>query len=130
MSPERLVHRELCFGCGRTNLFGLLMEIEPVAPREVRGRGFIKQDHQGPDPGHAHEGIIMAALSDAMALACGAQARATWLELRLEAPVPVGCFLDVTAHAGERRGDEVEASATARVDDAPVASARGRFRET
>jgi hypothetical protein len=25
-----LVHHDLCFGCGQTNLFGLLLEVEPV----------------------------------------------------------------------------------------------------
>jgi acyl-coenzyme A thioesterase PaaI-like protein len=130
VTPERLVHHELCFGCGRTNLFGLLMEMEPAGPGEVTGRGFIKQDHQGPDPGSAHEGIIMAALSDAMAFACGRTNRATWIELRLDAAVPVGSFLEVSARAGERTADGMQATATARVGGEPVASARGLFRDS
>jgi len=129
VSPERLVHHELCFGCGRTNLFGLLMDIEPAGPGEARGRGFIKQDHQGPTPGRAHEGIVMAALCDAMALACGARSRASHVELRLDAPVPVGSFLDVRAQTGETNGDGIEATATASVNEQPVARARGVFRE-
>jgi acyl-coenzyme A thioesterase PaaI-like protein len=129
VSPERLVHHELCFGCGRTNLFGLLMDVEPAGPGEVRGRGFIKQDHQGPSPGSAHEGIVMAALCDVMALACGARSRASRLELRLEAPVPIGSFLDVRARAGEVSADGIAATATASVNEQPVARARGVFRE-
>lgn len=43
-----LVHHDLCFGCGQTNLFGLLLEVERVDERRVTGRCFIKQDHQGP----------------------------------------------------------------------------------
>ena len=46
-----LVHHELCFGCGRVNLFGLLLEVDEVAPGAVAGRCFVKQDHQGADRG-------------------------------------------------------------------------------
>ena len=85
-----LRHHELCFGCGRTNLFGLLLEVEEVAPGAVAGRCFIKQDHQGADRGRAHEGVLAAALAEAMALACGVDARAVSFEVSLEAPAPVG----------------------------------------
>ena len=57
-----LVHHELCFGCGRTNLFGLLLELERSERDAVTGRCFIKQDHQGPVPGRAHPGIVGCAL--------------------------------------------------------------------
>jgi len=40
-----LLRHELCFGCGPTNRFGLLLEVEEVAPGAVAGRCFIKQDH-------------------------------------------------------------------------------------
>ena len=69
-----LVHHDLCFGCGQTNLFGLLLEVERVDPDRVAGRCFIKQDHQGPDRTAAHQGVIAAALCEAMALACGPRA--------------------------------------------------------
>jgi hypothetical protein len=45
-------------GCGRTSLFGLLLEVEEVAPGAVAGRCFIKQDHQGVDGGRAHDGVL------------------------------------------------------------------------
>jgi hypothetical protein len=127
VSPERLVHHELCFGCGRTNLFGLLMEVEQVSERRVRGRGFIKQDHQGPDRGAAHEGIVLAALSDAMALACGPEMRANRLELDIQAAVPVGSFLEVEAVADP--GDEggVKTMAVARGEAGQVATAHGFY---
>jgi acyl-coenzyme A thioesterase PaaI-like protein len=127
VSPERLVHHELCFGCGRTNLFGLLMEVERVSEHHVRGRGFVKQDHQGPERGAAHEGIVLAALSDAMALACGPELRAHRVELDLEAPVPVGSFLEIEAQAGEPGQTGAEASAAARVEAKQVATARGHY---
>jgi acyl-coenzyme A thioesterase PaaI-like protein len=128
VSPERLVHHELCFGCGRTNLFGLLMEIEPLGPGRVRGRGFIKQDHQGADRGSAHEGVIVAALSEVMAMAAGLDARAARVELELIASAPVGSFLDVEAQMGSQSAGAIEASATAHVDARPVATARGVYR--
>jgi hypothetical protein len=84
-----LLHHELCFGCGRTNLFGLLLEVEEVAPGAVAGRCFIKQDHQGADGGRAHDGIVAAALAEAMALACGLDARAVSFEVSLNAPALV-----------------------------------------
>ena len=123
-----LVHHELCFGCGRVNLFGVLLEVEPTGPASVAGRCFVKQDHQGPDRGHAHEGVIAAALGEAMALACGLAARATSLQIELHIPVPVGTFLEVSAQARAGEGPVVEASATATLEQRMVAHARGRFR--
>ena len=125
MAP--LVHHELCFGCGRTNVFGLLMELEPAGPGLVTGRCFIKQDHQGAHPGLAHEGVVTAALSEAMALACGPQMRASSIEARLEGPVPVGVFLEVEAQVLDLPDGAFQASATATVEDLPVASARGSY---
>jgi acyl-coenzyme A thioesterase PaaI-like protein len=122
-----LVHHELCFGCGRTNLFGLMLELERVGPGLVTGRGFVKQDHQGAHPGSAHEGIIAAALSEAMSLACGPHMRARSVEARLEAQVPVGVFLEVEAQALDLPGGLFQASATATVEEQPVATARGSY---
>jgi hypothetical protein len=123
-----LVHHELCFGCGRTNLFGLLLEAREAGPGAVAGRCFIKQDHQGAERGRAHEGLIGAALAEAMALACGLQARTVSLEIALSELPPVGAFLDVEARVLERDGPHSQATATASVDRRLVAQARGRFR--
>jgi hypothetical protein len=123
-----LVHHELCFGCGRTNLFGLLLEVEGDQPGAVAGRCFIKQDHQGADPGRAHEGLIGAALAEAMALACGLEARAVSYEVSMAAPASVGAFLEVQARVAERHGPLAYATATASADQRMVAQARGSFR--
>jgi acyl-coenzyme A thioesterase PaaI-like protein len=123
-----LVHHELCFGCGRTNLFGLLMEVEQSGPDEVTGRGFIKQDHQGADRGSAHEGVLAAALTEPMALACGLNARLVALELWVSAPAPVGTFLEVEAIVERRDGAMAYAAASATVEQRMVARARGTFR--
>ena len=123
-----LVHHELCFGCGRSNLFGLLLEIEEIAPGAVAGRCFVKQDHQGPDRGRAHEGLIGAALVEAMALACGLDARAVSIDVSLSAPAAVGVFLEVEARVTERDGSTAYATATATADQRMVAEARGSFR--
>ena len=45
-----LIHHELCFGCGRTNMFGLLVDVGPDGAGAVAGRAFVKQDHQGATP--------------------------------------------------------------------------------
>ena len=119
-----LVHHELCFGCGRANLFGLLLELEQSAPGTVTGRCFIKQDHQGAERGVAHEGIVAAALSEAMSFACGPDAHAESFEVTLLAPAPVGAFLDLLAH----RESPSTASATAAIDQLQVARASGTFR--
>jgi len=118
-----LVHHELCFGCGRTNLFGLLLELERSGPTSVTGRCFIKQDHQGAQRGFAHEGIVAAALAEAMSFACGPGARAEELEVAFLAPAAVGAFLEVQAESGG-----LQASATAMSDQQLLARARGRFR--
>jgi acyl-coenzyme A thioesterase PaaI-like protein len=123
-----LVHHELCFGCGRTNLFGLLLEVDEVAPGAVAGRCFIKQDHQGADRGSAHEGVLAAALLDAMALACGPAARADRFEISVGDPAPVGAFVEIAASVERREGSIADATATATADQRMVARARGRFR--
>jgi acyl-coenzyme A thioesterase PaaI-like protein len=123
-----LVHHEHCFGCGRVNLFGLLLEVDEVRPGEVSGRCFIKQDHQGVDRGFAHDGIVATALAEAMALACGLGARAVGFEVSLESPAPVGAFVELVARVDARDGPLAHTSATATADQRIVAHARGRFR--
>jgi hypothetical protein len=128
VTAERLVHHELCFGCGRTNLFGLLMELEHSGERAVRGRGFIKQDHQGARRGAAHPGIVAAALTEAMAFAAGPGREPASVRLELREPAPVGSYLEVEARAGDPDGDPVEVEATAWAEDQPVARAGGTYR--
>lgn len=128
MSPERLVHHELCFGCGRTNLFGLLMDIEQAGEGHVRGRGFVKQDHQGAVRGDAHDGIVAAALSEAMAFAAGGERRAAAIRIELEAPVPVGAFLDVEARVLGTADGNLEVSGSAAAEGRQVARAVGIYR--
>ena len=123
-----LRHHELCFGCGRSNLFGLLLEVEEVAPGAVAGRCFIKQDHQGADRGRAHEGVLAAALAEAMALVCGLDARAVSFEVSLDTPAPVGVYVELEARVESRDGPRSYATATATADQRVVAQARGRFR--
>ena len=123
-----LVHHELCFGCGRTNLFGLLLEVEETAPAAVAGRCFIKQDHQGPDRGDAHEGIVGVALCEAMAFACGPAARVEAFEVSLDGRAPVGAFLEVEARVERREGGVAYATATATAEERVIARARGSYR--
>ena len=123
-----LVHHELCFGCGRMNLFGLLLEVEQTAPGEVAGRCFVKQDHQGPDPARAHPGVLGAALVEAMALACGLEARTVSIEVTIAETAPVGAFLEVEARVQRRDGPLAYAAASARANQRMVAQARGSFR--
>jgi acyl-coenzyme A thioesterase PaaI-like protein len=123
-----LVHHELCFGCGRTNLFGLLLEVERTGPDTVAGRCFIKQDHQGADRGSAHQGIVATALEEAMALACGREARAETFTVEFTGSAPVGAFLDVEARVDERAGKSQTAAATASVEGRVVAQGHGAYR--
>jgi hypothetical protein len=119
-----LVHHELCFGCGRTNLFGLLAELERPDPNTVAGRCFIKQDHQGPDPGQAHPGIVAAALAEAISFAGGPELRLERLTIEFIAAAPVGTFIEVEASAGPEAG---HATARATADGRSVARARGVY---
>jgi acyl-coenzyme A thioesterase PaaI-like protein len=125
-------HHELCFGCGRQNLFGLQLELERTGDGEVGGRFFVKQDHQGP-PGLAHGGIVGTALDEAMSLAVHAEgvlALTTRLEVALERPVAVGSFVDVTARIESREAGRLRVSAVA-LDERRdrCAQARGEFVE-
>jgi acyl-coenzyme A thioesterase PaaI-like protein len=125
-------HHELCFGCGTANLFGLQLELERRPDDTVAGRFFVKQDHQGP-PGHAHGGVIVAALDEAMSLAIqseGIDAMTGRLEVDLLAPTPVGTFVRLEAGIERREGDRLVAWATAGLADEetePLAKARGVF---
>lgn len=119
-----LVHHELCFGCGRTNLFGLLAELERQPDGSVSGRCFIKQDHQGETVGAAHGGILAAALLEAMSHVAGPRGLLTAVELSFEGAVAIGEFVELEARAG---GEEVVAEA--RSHGAVVARARGAVKE-
>jgi acyl-coenzyme A thioesterase PaaI-like protein len=122
-----LAHHELCFGCGQTNLFGLLLEAEPTEHDVVAGRCFIKQDHQGPERGQAHEGIVATALAEAMSLAAGLDARAQAVTVGFIGSAPVGSFLTVEARIEERDDEAVTLTASARSDGGEVARARGTY---
>ena len=122
-----LVHHDLCFGCGRTNLFGVLLEVHELEAGVLGGRCFIKQDHQGAERGVAHEGVVTAALSDAMALACGRDARPRRIEVELIGPAPVGSFIQIEARAGAAGDRTLGASATATTEQGLVARAIGTY---
>jgi acyl-coenzyme A thioesterase PaaI-like protein len=122
-----LVHHELCFGCGRANLFGLLVELERPRQGLVTGRCFIKQDHQGVQPGITHDGLVATALSEAMSFACGMHMHATSFELTVEGRLPVGTYLELEAHVLDLPNGAFQASAAGTVDDRPVATARGTY---
>ena len=124
-----LAHHELCFGCGSANLFGLQMELEQQDGGGVAGRFFAKQDHQGPG-GAVHAGVLASALEEAMGLALharGIHARLLRLEVELLSEVPVGVFVDVSAHVENRGGTELTGRAAAGADARRVAEARGVF---
>ncbi len=120
-----LVHHELFFGCGRSNLFGLLLEAEPSGEAAVAGRCFIKQDHQGGLRGHAHDGIVATALVEAMTLAAGGDAITRTFELQLHGAAPVGEFVEVEARVELAQGLTLHATAQASAGGAPLAQARG-----
>jgi acyl-coenzyme A thioesterase PaaI-like protein len=124
-----LTHHDLCFGCGSANLFGLQMELEQAENGAVSGRFFAKQDHQGPG-GAVHAGVIASALEEAMGLALharGVHARARRLEVELLSDVPVGTFVDVSAHVENGGSEELTVAAVAVEDGRRVAEARGAF---
>jgi uncharacterized protein (TIGR00369 family) len=137
VAEQRIVHHDLCFGCGQANLFGLQLELERRSDGGVEGRFFVKQDHQGP-PGYAHGGVLSAALDEAMALLLhdeGTLALTVRLEVELHAPAPVGAFVQVRAQtvradarrvhlAAEASGEDGERLATARAAFARRDSAR------
>jgi acyl-coenzyme A thioesterase PaaI-like protein len=129
-AEDRLVHHDLCFGCGQANLFGLQLEVERRSGGGVAGRFFVKQDHQGP-PGYVHGGVLATALDEAMALLLYADetfALTGRLEVELVAPAPVGTFVQVEAALEEAEGRKLRLRASARGEDGgELAVARGVF---
>jgi hypothetical protein len=109
----RAAHHELCFGCGLANVFGLGIEAERGDDGVVRGRFFVKQDHQGAD-GRAHPGILAAGLIEALSLAAGEPPARPAVELG-QGP-PVGSFVSVEATPDKAtlRGEAGEVVATAK----------------
>ena len=129
---ESVRHHELCFGCGRQNLFGLQLELERSSDGGVAGRFFVKQDHQGP-PGVAHGGIVGSALDEAMALAVhadGVLAVTSHLEFHLERPARVGDFVGLSARVERREAGRLWVVAEAADSEgARLARGRGTFVE-
>ena len=103
------MHHELCFGCGQTNLFGLLMDAGRAKDGRLSGRWFVKQDHQGPERGIAHPGIVASALIEAAMLAGGDGVQLERIELELgSCPGPaVGSFCEVKASTSDETVDVV-----------------------
>jgi acyl-coenzyme A thioesterase PaaI-like protein len=131
VADARIRHHELCFGCGQQNLFGLQLELERRPEGGVSGRFFVKQDHQGP-PGYAHGGVIAAALDEAMSLMLhdqGTYALTGRLEVQLEAPAPVGAFVELEADVESAEGRTLTLTATASAEEGQLATARGTFVE-
>jgi acyl-coenzyme A thioesterase PaaI-like protein len=123
---ERIRHHDTCFGCGQANLFGLQLEVERRADGGVAGRFFVKQDHQGP-VGQAHEGVMAAALDEAISLvlhASGTPAKLERLELEFHAPAPVGSFVRIEADLESTTAETLVVTATASAPDGPLASGR------
>jgi acyl-coenzyme A thioesterase PaaI-like protein len=131
-ADERLTHHDLCFGCGQANLFGLQLELQRRPEGGVAGRFFVKQDQQG-RPGYAHDGVLAAALDEAMSLLLHAQDRLALtgeLEVELHAPAPVGTYVEISAEVESVEGTRIHASATATdAGGATLAEARGIFVE-
>jgi acyl-coenzyme A thioesterase PaaI-like protein len=126
VADARVRHHELCFGCGQANLFGLQLEVERREGGGVAGRFFVKQDHQGPQ-GYAHEGVIAAALDEAIALAAEAQGlpvRVGGLEVEFSGPAPLGSFVTVEAQLEGGETGELVATVTALGPAGPVAAGR------
>jgi hypothetical protein len=112
----RAAHHELCFGCGLANVFGLSLEAQLDDQGVVRGRFFVKQDHQGAD-GSAHPGILAAALLEGIQLAqVDGPSPALRVALDVRGTAAVGSFLDLeaTAERATLRGEHGDVVASAR----------------
>jgi len=123
----RLVHHELCFGCGRANLFGLLTEAQAGTQGAVSGRCFIKQDHQGPAPGKTHPGILAAALIETMALASGVGKYPESVQIEFAGQPAVGGFLDLEAEVESVDGRHRTVHGRARSEGTTVVAGRAVF---
>ena len=130
---DRLSHHELCFGCGQANVFGLQLELEPTSQEEASGRFFVKQDHQGV-PGCAHEGVIAAALGEAMSLLAQELQpglHPTRLDLEVLGTARIGTFVTLKAWLEGRAEGALDMAAAAFGDGEQrlpaLARARGRF---
>ncbi len=121
----RVGHHDLCFGCGLANLFGLQLDLKAEGNGGLRGRFFVKQDHQG-TAGFAHSGVLATALDDAMSLAASrpSGARTETLTLALRGRARLGTYVRVRAQVDRREGARCWAAAELRDEaDALLAEA-------
>jgi hypothetical protein len=121
-------HDERCFGCGQTNLFGLLLESAHHDGGGLTARWFVKQDHQGPEPGSVHPGLLACALIEAALLAAGPGRALGPVECELPAGTVAGvgafCDLSVTVEPPSvRAAASVEGRVVARLTAALAPSA-------
>jgi acyl-coenzyme A thioesterase PaaI-like protein len=121
--------KRLCFGCGQDNPGGLGMSFS-YDGTAVRGELVARPQHQG-FPGHAHGGVIAAALDEAMGWAvhhAGLLAITARLEVRYRRPLPLGAQAFVRAWVCQARGRRILAQAV--MEDAAgatLAEARALF---
>jgi len=105
------------------------MEVEAQPEGGVAGRFTVRQAHEGP-PGHAHGGIVGAALDEAMALLLqseGLDARTAHMEVDLHMPAPIGADVSVKARIDGREKQKVRASASAAGEGGTIGEARALF---
>jgi hypothetical protein len=101
----RLVHRDLCFGCGPINPFGLQLEAQQDGAHSIVGRFFVKQGLQGPGGDDAHPGVLAAALLEGVALA-GGNPRTAQLDVATGAPVGTFVRVEATPDGAVARDDQ------------------------
>jgi uncharacterized protein (TIGR00369 family) len=111
-TPDGLSPRDLCYGCGPANPYGLAIAFQQQG-QEVVGHFTPRREHQG-FPGYLHGGVVAAALDEAMGWAvyqAGAWAITGRLQVRFRRPVPVGGSLEVRGQVKEVRGRRLLAQA-------------------
>lgn len=94
-----------CFGCGRSNPFGLQLYFEALDGR-VEAEFTPEQKHQG-FPGIVHGGITATLLDEAMgwaSYASGIHALTAKMETKFRAPIPLGSPVRVIGELMQDKG--------------------------
>lgn len=119
-----------CFGCGRSNPFGLGLDNFDVTDRSVTVAFTPHEHHQGYS-GVLHGGIVATALDEVMAwsamLVEGVAVVTGTLDLRYPKPTPDAGPLHLTGTVDERRGNRLFLRGELRHGSTKTASATGMF---
>jgi len=102
---ERIKHSDYCFGCGRTNFQGLMLDFQETADDGVEAE-FIPDEYCQGQPGIVHGGIIVALMDEAASQLIhrrGIPAVTSAIEIKIRQQLIIGEPVHISASLSNRK---------------------------